>query len=180
MFRNLLLPAILCLTLSFVCLAQGNPQSQSKVMRSKDYQEIERLEVEWNTINEVSDADGVQRMLADDSYHVGPSGRLYNKSQDVTAQRQASKRKKASNSFPKFLIQERRIRLFKGVAIVTGLGASVGTKDGKEQITNQFRFVHVWERRDRRWQLTVDQVTAFNMPLVQQKPTGVPTVKPQK
>jgi hypothetical protein len=87
MLRNLILSPTLCLALSFVCLAQGNIQSQSKAAQSKDYQEIERLEIEWNTINEVSDVEGKEQMLADDSHHVGPSGGVYNKTQDVADQR---------------------------------------------------------------------------------------------
>lgn len=164
MVRNILLLATLCPALSFVCLAQGNNQSQSKVKQSRDYQEIERLEVEWNNINEVSDAEGIQRMLADDSYHIGPSGRFYDKTQDVATQRLARERKRAANSFPKFITQERRIRLFKDAAVVTGLGATLVTKDGQQRLTGQFRFVHGWQRRGGRWQLIVDQVTAVKFP----------------
>jgi len=171
MLRNLLLLATLCLALPFVCLAQKINQSQSKVTQSKVYQEIERkvyqeierLEIEWNTINEVSDAEGKQRMLADDSYHIGNNGGFYDKAQDVAIQRAARERKKTTNHTVKFHISDKRIRVYKDVAIVTGLGTTFATKDGQQRITGQFRFVHVWERRGNRWQLIVDQTTAVSL-----------------
>src|SRR5687767_13214713 len=107
-------------------LSQG-PETSS---RSADLHEIERLEAEWNTINEVSDAEGKARLLSDDSYHVGPSGRLYNKAQDIAAMRSSRAEKEAANRSLKFLIHNRRIRLYDGVAVVTATGSSVSTQDG--------------------------------------------------
>lgn len=181
MLRNLLCPALLCLALSFVCLAQKNDQSQTKETQSKTYQEIERLEIAWNTINEQSDAEEMRQMLADDSYHVGPSGRVYDKTQDITTQRSARERKEATNSFPKFVTLERQIRLFKNVAIVTGLGGRLITKDGREMVTGQFRFIHVWEKRNGQWQLIIDQVTAVTNPrTTPQKTKQLPASRQQR
>jgi ketosteroid isomerase-like protein len=67
--------------------------------------------------------------------------------------------------------------VYKDVAIVTGLGTTFATKDGQQRITGQFRFVHAWERRGDRWQLTVDQTTAVRIPPSVQritKQTAVP------
>jgi ketosteroid isomerase-like protein len=157
--------------IGFICVcAQGKSVTgtksitASKVEKSKDYQEIERLETVWNTINEVSDAEGKQRLLADDSYHVGNDGRFYDKNQDVLIQKAARERKQSSGSIVKFEISERRIRLYKDAAVVTGLGTTFVTKDGQTRNTGQFRFIHVWEKRGRGWQLAVDQTTAVRNP----------------
>ena len=179
MLRNLLLLPMLCLTVSFVCFAQRNNQSKSKAIPNKDYQEIERLEIEWNTINEVSDADGKERLLTDDSYHIGNDGRFYDKSQDVEIQRAARERKKASNSIVKFHISDKRIRVFKDVAIVTGLGTTFVTKEGQKRITGQFRFIHVWEKRTNNWKLTVDQTTSVRTQTPVQQKTNQTTVLTQ-
>jgi ketosteroid isomerase-like protein len=165
MFRDFLLAAALCLTLPVICSAQKTNQAPSKVARSKIYKEIERLETEWNTINEVSDAEGKERLLAGDSYHIGSDGRFYDKKQDVAIQQEARKRKKAANSNVKFEITDRQIRLYKNVAIVTGLGTTFATRDGQKRMSGQFRFIHVWEKRGARWQLTIDQTTAVRNPL---------------
>lgn len=125
-----------------------------------DYREIERLEVEWNRMNEVSDAEGKQRTLAPDSYHIGPSGRYYDKPRDIAETSASYARKLASGEITKFTISDMRIRMFEGVAVVTALGRSVVTKDGQGRTGRPFRVVHVWEKRGRSWQLTVDQVTA--------------------
>ena len=143
----------------FAACAGFGQQSSASSRAATDLREIERLEAEWNTINEVSDAEGKRRLLSDDSYHVGPSGRLYNKSQDIEAARLSYEQKQASNSQLKFVITDRKIRLYKDVAVVTANGWSVTTRDGRERRGNSFRVVHVWEKRRGRWLLVVDQVT---------------------
>lgn len=44
----------------------------------------------------------------------------------------------------------------------------LATKDGQALVTDQFRFVHVWEKRGDRWLLTADQVTVIKLPPAQQ------------
>jgi ketosteroid isomerase-like protein len=138
---------------------QADPNLDPASARSRALREIERLEIEWNRINEVSDPEGKQRLLADDSYHVGPSGRIYNKDQDIEAAIASRAQKDASNTTVKFVIAGRRIRLYKGVAVVTATGNSITTRDGQTRRGNYFRAVHVWEKRGGVWQLVVDQVT---------------------
>lgn len=142
-----------------IAQCEGQPNDEAAILRQRDLREIERLEDEWNRINEVSDAGGKDRLLADDSYHVGPSGRLYNKQQDVQDARFSYERKQKDGSITKFYLQNRKIRLYSDVAVVTATGWSIVTRDGVERRGGAFRVVHVWEKRDARWQLVVDQVT---------------------
>jgi ketosteroid isomerase-like protein len=146
---------------AIVTFVAGTVFGQSAKSTAADLREIERLEAEWNRINEVSDAAGKERLLTDDSYHVGPSGRLYNKSQDVEAMRVSSEQKQASGGSLKFMISNKRIRLYENVAVVTATGTSVTTQDGKERKGGWFRVIHVWERRNGEWLLSVDQVTGI-------------------
>jgi ketosteroid isomerase-like protein len=128
--------------------------------RPGDLLEIARLEAEWNRVNEVSDVEGIELLLAEDSYHVGPSGRAYTKRQDVVAQRASRERKGSAGSTLRFIVSNQKIRLFSDVAVVTATGISITTlADGTKRYGNPFRTVHVWEKRDGRWFLTVDQVT---------------------
>ena len=130
--------------------------------RARDLREIERLEEEWNAINEVSDVEGKNRLLAEDSYHVGPSGRLYNKQQDLEDARLSYARKQKDQSITKFQIENRKIRLYRDVAVVTATGWSIVTRNGEfGRRGGSFRVVHVWEKRDGRWLLVVDQVTGI-------------------
>jgi uncharacterized protein (TIGR02246 family) len=143
-------------------MAAGTTFAQRDLAGSRlsDLREIEQLETEWNRINEVSDVEGFERLLAEDSYHVGPSGRLYTKSQDIEAQLAARNRKLGSGANLRFIISDQKIKIFKNVAVVTATGRSVTTHaDGTKNLGNSFRSVHVWEKRDGRWLLTVDQVT---------------------
>ena len=137
--------------------AIGGSQTDSR--KKRDLRAIELLEAEWNRINEVSDADGKETLLADDSYHVGPSGRLYNKTQDIAAMRSSRTEKETSGRVLKFFGHNRRIRLYRNVAVVTVTGYSLSTVNGVNRRGGSFRAVHVWEKRDGRWQLVVDQVT---------------------
>ena len=156
---------------TFLLLAAGAVFGQHlSTSRAADLREIERLESEWNTINEVSDAEGKARLLSEDSYHVGPSGRLYNKAQDIVAMIDSRDRKQAAKSSVKFLISNRKIRLYDGVAVVTATGTSVTTRDGLERRGGSFRVVHVWEKLDGRWYLSVDQVTGIAHPPTQNRP----------
>ena len=142
-------------------VAQGSAQAdrQGAGSREADLREIEVLEDEWNRINEVSDAEGKRRLLADNSYHVGPSGRLYNKQQDIEDARLSYERKQRDKSITRFHIENRKIRLNRDVAVVTATGRSIVTRDGLERRGRPFRAIHVWEKRNGRWQLVVDQVT---------------------
>jgi uncharacterized protein (TIGR02246 family) len=136
-------------------------QSQFTDQSEKDLREIRRLEEEWNAINESSDSEGKQRLLTDDSYHVGPSGRLHSKAQDIQAMISSRQQKQSSNSSVKFLMTNQRIRIYRGVAVVTATGTSLNTRDGIERKEGSFRVIHVWEKCDGTWQLSVDQVTAI-------------------
>lgn len=153
---------IFILAVLFVSMSTGFSQSAPSASRSTDHREIERLEIEWNRINEDSDVEGIESLLADDSYHVGPSGRVYTKGQDIAAQRASQERKLAAGSTLRFIISSRKIRLFENVAVVTATGLSSTTlSDGTKRYGNAFRVVHVWEKRDGRWLLIVDQVTGI-------------------
>ncbi len=152
MKRLLLVTAMILIS----CIGAFGQRSESDA----DRREIERLEVEWNTINEVSDVEGIRRLLADDSYHIGPSGRHYTKQQDITAQTASRAQKESSGTKVKFTIFNRQIRMFTDVAVVTATGRGVTTlADQTRRAGDLFRIVHVWEKRDGRWQLIVDQVT---------------------
>lgn len=154
-----LIPLIsLLLLVAATALGQALPSGSP----SADLREIERLEFEWNRINEVSDFEGIERLLAEDSYHVGPSGRTYNKRQDVEAQRASWERKQSAGSTLRFIVSNQKIRLFEDVAVVTATGTSITTlADGTRRFGSSFRTVHVWEKRDGRWLLIVDQVTGL-------------------
>jgi uncharacterized protein (TIGR02246 family) len=152
-----------CTFAATISFGQG-PQAAAPTP-SADIREIERLEAEWNAINEVSDAEGKTRLLADDSYHVGPSGRLYNKAQDVEAMRASRAQKEASKTKLVFIETNRRIRMYEGLAVVTLTAYSITTlPDGTQRRGGSFRAVHVWEKRDEKWLLVVDQVTAIATP----------------
>ena len=141
-------------------MADTDSRRSSTASRDRDLREIERLEIEWNRINEVSDSQAKGRLLADDSYHVGPSGRIYTREQDIAAARASETHNRTSNSTLKFIITNKRIRLYKDIAVVTATGTSIRTTpDGRKKIGNSFRAVHIWEKRNGRWLIVVDQVT---------------------
>ncbi|MFL6468952.1 MAG: nuclear transport factor 2 family protein, partial [Pyrinomonadaceae bacterium] len=111
--------------------------------------------------NEESSVNGKLRLLADDSYHVGPSGRTYTRAQDIAATEASYKQKQETNTTVKFAMTDQKIRLYKDVAVVTAMGMSITTQNGERRVGSRFRAIHVWEKRDSRWQLVVDQVTGL-------------------
>ena len=141
-------------------LTAASQESGQPALNGNDLEIIQRLEDEWNTMNEVSDVEGKRRILAEDSYHVGPSGRLYNKTQDLEETRRSFEQKKKEGSVTRFQISNRIIRVYSDAAVVTATGRSIVTLDGNERRGNPFRVVHVWEKRGGNWRLVVDQVTA--------------------
>ena len=136
-------------------------QSSDPPTKAADLRDIERLETQWNTINELSDYEGKAFLLAEDSYHVGPSGRLYNKAQDVQETESSRLEKQANRRSVKFQTLSRTIRIYENVAVVTLTMSSMSTQNGLQRAGRPFHALHVWERRDGRWFLTVDQVTAI-------------------
>ena len=129
--------AALMFIVPIVAFAQVTDEPTAKqraaASRARDLKDIESLEIEWNRINEQSDPEGKRRLLADDSYHVGPSGRLYTKEQDIAAAQATEEQNRKSDSTLRFTITDKRIRLYKGVAVVTAFGTSVRTTDGQKK-----------------------------------------------
>ena len=78
---------------------------------------------------------------------------------DIEATEFAYRQKQASTAVLKFFVENQKIMLYRNVAVVSATGWSVTTKDGQERRGRPFRSLHVWEKRDGRWQLVVDQVT---------------------
>ena len=152
---------LITLTASLLLAAGAVFGQQLSTSRADDLQAIKRLEFEWNRINEISDANGKQLLLAEDSYHVGPSGRLYNKQQDIEAARVSAAEKQNTNRSLEFFISNMKIRLYQDVAVVTATGTSISTLNGNQRRGSPFRVVHVWEKRNGTWQLVVDQVTGM-------------------
>ena len=147
------------LGLSAAVSAQRSQPAPACKADDQPCQAIDRLEVEWNMINELSDPEGKRRMLAFDSYHVGPSGRLYDKPADIAAAKLANERQ-SQYAEVRFFIAGKRIRVYGEVAVVTASGSSITTNGGCKSAGRPFRFVHVWEKREGIWYLAVDQVTA--------------------
>lgn len=129
--------------------------SQTKQKNAE--QEIERLEKEWNTANETFDVSIMERLLADDSMHIASNGNILNKKQDI--ENAKANKARTANTKLTYDIDEKVIRLYKNLAVVTGRGTIQITENGTQRTGGQFRFTHVWMKGKNGWQIVSDHTT---------------------
>jgi ketosteroid isomerase-like protein len=118
----------------------------------RDEKDILQLEAEWTKAIQSRDTATLDRLLASEYTMVDSSGKTVTKAQEIATYGSAELK------VDSFATSGHKITIYIGGAIVTGT-ATIKGKHGKEDISGQYRFVDVLERRKEGWQAVYSQIT---------------------
>lgn len=119
-------------------------------------QEIQTLDMAWGEAAAKGDGAALNKLLADDLYHVHASGNIEDKATYVSSL-VSGKRKHAP-----IVPQQVKVRVYGDTAVSTGKFKMVAYKEGmpKPMVDQVNLYTHLWRKTPRGWQLTVHQATA--------------------
>jgi hypothetical protein len=125
-----------------------------KVSSSIAEQELISLDKEWGEAGLRGDSAVLERILADDFIGNSPTG-VATKAENI-----AEAKTNAPNiTNATYVADEYRVRfLDSNTAVMTHSALEKGLNKGKEY-TDQHRSMHVWVKRDGRWQVVASQAT---------------------
>lgn len=123
---------------------------------SKIEQEIQALDMAWGEAAAKGDGVVLNKLLADDLYHVHASGNVEDKATYVDSL--VSGKRKHEPIVP----QQVKVRVYGDTAVSTGKFKMVAYKEGmpKPMVDQINLYTHVWRKAAKGWQITVHQATA--------------------
>lgn len=140
-----------CLGISIV--AAGLIQfSEAKPSDSDDTAELSRLETVWNNAHLQGDADALEKLWADDLIVTVPKMPVMAKEGAVAFARSGHMK------FLRYETSDLHIRVYGDAAVVTGRLLRTRSVNGKE-MSDDWRFIKVYIRRARRWQVVAWQAS---------------------
>jgi ketosteroid isomerase-like protein len=151
--ENLMRQLVVAVLLVAACpLTYARPESKSEPGQ-KQRAEIERtllkMTDEWTQVDVTRDKSVLERFLADDFVSTSRSGKVRNRQELLAAWRDEGV-SSANNS-------EVKVHVYAdNVAVVTGMNATAGSKDGVEW-THQDRFTATWVKRNGTWKCVAAQ-----------------------
>lgn len=138
---------LLLLLLALPGVTAGQSDRNSAGARREVLDALERFRVAFRE----ADVESLRALLADDYVHTNDRGGVLGKERWL----EYAKARRADLASGKIVIdsytyEDVEVRLYDGVAVVTGLNVSRGKREG-EDFTTRLRFTHVWVRREGRW-----------------------------
>jgi len=119
-------------------------------------EEITALDRQWGEAAGKGDVATLNRLLADNLYHVHATGRIEGKSEYIDSLESGLRR---HDPITPMKVQ---VRVYGDTAVSTGKFRMVAYRKGMEKpMVNQVNlYTHVWTRTNEGWKLTVHQATA--------------------
>ena len=140
---------------------QSKPVGEKVATTSSAEQELISLDKEWGEAGLRGDTAVLERILADDFIGNSPTG-VATKAQNIAE----AKTNAANITNATYVADEYTVRfLDPNTAVMTHRAVEKGLDKGKEY-NDQHRSIHVWVKRDGRWQVVASQATP-----IPQKPT---------
>ena len=115
--------------------------------------QIERLEQQWRAAQLAGDVTEADRMLADDYVGINVTGQVNTKAQFL------SRMRNHTLQLTRIDTKERKIRLYRDVAVVTVRASVQGTSEGLP-VNGNFRYTRIYHRlASGAWQITNFEAT---------------------
>lgn len=118
----------------------------------RDEKDVLQLEAQWTKAIQSKDTAALERLLASDYTMVDASGKTLTKGQEIANYRNGALK------LDSFATSGQKVIIYIGGAVVTGT-ATIKGKHGKEDISGEYRFVDVLERRKSGWEAVYSQLT---------------------
>jgi uncharacterized protein (TIGR02246 family) len=153
LMKQIIIFAVLALTISLSAVAQTSKKMSNN---GKVEQAIQQLENEIREALLNNDAKTFERLLADDWMNTNADGTVTTKIQFMELLK--------SNPFKFTSIEydDVMVRTYKDTAVVTGRVTTKRTGQDNKTVTRQARFMRVYVKKDRRWQVINAQSTLIN------------------
>lgn len=117
--------------------------------------EIIRVEQRWVQAHRDLDLPTLEEILAEDYVQIRADGEVIGKAEAMQSYRSGNRRWDFAQS------DQHRLRVYGDVAILVGRWTGRGVNDG-EPFDYRARFMAIYVRRDKRWQLAADQSTPLS------------------
>lgn len=127
--------------------------SADQTTTNEDEQAIRQLEARLNAAVAEADAELFDHLFADEFTHTSHSGRFRNKAQWMADLR------RGGTKYSSFKTDDLAVRIYGDTAVVTGRSLPAGTNSRGDPIQGQYRYLRVWHRRDKGWQVVAFQGT---------------------
>ena len=148
---------IAMLALTPTCIVLGQEQSTSRDQRSSVEQAIKQLDNERIRAQIGADAVALDRIYADDSIGVGPSGTVRTKAQVI------SDFTSGDLKFQSIVTDEVQVHVYANTAVETGLSTMSGQDKGKP-VPRDTRFTRIWVKQEGRWRLVANHYSSRSAP----------------
>lgn len=155
--------------LAGACLLQAAQPKDAYTAR--DEADVLQLEAQWVKALQTRDTATMERLLAPDYIGVDPSGAAMNKAQEIAMYRGGDLK------FDSISTGEQKVKVYIGGVIVTGKSTVKG-KFKDQDISGDYRFIDVFERRPSGWQVIYSQITKVETEQDKKKEASTPAEAP--
>src|SRR5204862_2839821 len=155
--RQTLLIAVLVFTAS-ASIALGQKQSGRRDSKRSVDLAIRQVDHERIQAQIEADAEGLDRIYADDFIGIGPSGTVRTKAQVI------SDFTSGDLKFQSITTDDVQVRVYENTAVETGLSTMVGQDKGKA-VARDTRFTRVWVKQQGRWRLVANHYSSQTTPI---------------
>lgn len=149
--------AITVLALAAVILACAQEAGKGAVQDAKTAEVVKKLEQEWVDAYVKRDAAFLEGFLADDYGGTYPDGTVLDKKGEIEDV------KSGAVALTEIKLSEMKVRTYGDAAVITGRSTIKGNAKGQD-VSGEYRFIDVFEKRGDRWQAVAGQVTRIAKP----------------
>jgi len=139
--------------LAGTCLVHAyDPKGPKDAYTARDEADILQLEAEWAKALQTRDTAVMERLLAPEYVGVDPAGVAMSKAQEIAMFQRGDLK------FESIATGGQKVKVYIGGVIVTGT-SSVKGKFKDQDISGEYRFVDIFERKPSGWQVVYSQLT---------------------
>ncbi len=110
------------------------------------HKHIEELERRWRSAVLANDADAEAALLAESYVGIGPAGTISSKNEELQARAAGQER------LQKYVVEERKIRIYGTTAVVTSKVRIQGVYAG-QPLLGDYRYTRVWSLAHGQWRI---------------------------
>lgn len=133
-----------------ISLAQAADRKDAYTVR--DEADVLKLESQWTKALQEGDTAAMERILAPEYTGVSPDGSVIGKAEEIAMYG------KGDMKFDSIKSSEQKVKVYIGSVMVTGKSTVKGKHKGQD-ISGDYRFVDVFERKPSGWQVVYSQIT---------------------
>ncbi|HZO86283.1 MAG TPA: nuclear transport factor 2 family protein [Verrucomicrobiae bacterium] len=139
--------------LAGACLVHAyDPKAPKDAYTARDEADILQLEAEWAKALQTRDTAVMERLLAPEYVGVDPAGVAMSKAQEIAMFQRGDLK------FESIATGGQKVKVYIGGVIVTGT-SSVKGKFKDQDISGEYRFIDIFERKPSGWQVVYSQLT---------------------